>query len=31
MTSDQEIWASLPVPAFIIDGDDRIALIKCMG
>ena len=25
MTSDQEIWASLPVPAFIIDGDDRIA------
>ena len=24
MTSDQSIWASLPVPAFIVDGADRV-------
>ncbi len=31
MTSDQSIWASLPVPAFIIDGDDRIADVNSAG
>ncbi len=31
MTSDQSIWASLPVPAFIIDRDDRIADVNSAG
>ncbi len=31
MTSDQDIWASLPVPAFIIDGEDRIADVNSSG
>lgn len=28
MTSDQTIWASLPVPAFLIDEDDRILAVN---
>ncbi len=31
MTSDQDIWASLPVPAFIIDDEDRIADVNSSG
>ncbi|RBW57748.1 nitrogen regulation protein NR(II) [Ruegeria sp. A3M17] len=31
MTSDQNIWASLPVPAFIIDADDRITDVNSAG
>lgn len=31
MNSDQSIWASLPVPAFIIDGDDRISDVNSAG
>ncbi|MGI9367212.1 MAG: two-component system sensor histidine kinase NtrB [Ruegeria sp.] len=31
MTSDQNIWASLPVPAFIIDADDRIVDVNSSG
>ncbi|KUJ86090.1 PAS domain-containing sensor histidine kinase [Ruegeria marisrubri] len=31
MTTDQDIWASLPVPAFIIDPEDRIADVNSAG
>lgn len=31
MISDQSIWASLPVPAFIIDAEDRIADVNSSG
>ncbi|WP_171121604.1 MULTISPECIES: nitrogen regulation protein NR(II) [unclassified Ruegeria] len=31
MTSDQSIWASLPVPAFIIDAEDRITDVNSAG
>ncbi|MEX0368045.1 MAG: nitrogen regulation protein NR(II) [Ruegeria sp.] len=31
MTPDQAIWASLPVPAFIIDPQDRIADVNSAG
>ncbi|SPJ29813.1 two-component system sensor histidine kinase NtrB [Falsiruegeria mediterranea] len=31
MTSDQSIWASLPVPAFLIDPEDRIADVNSAG
>ncbi len=31
MTSDQSIWNSLPVPAFIIDAEDRIADVNSSG
>ncbi len=31
MTSNQDIWASLPVPAFIIDDEDRIADVNSSG
>ncbi|WP_299946400.1 ATP-binding protein [uncultured Ruegeria sp.] len=31
MTSDQSIWTSLPVPAFVIDPEDRIADINSAG
>ncbi|WP_170477778.1 two-component system sensor histidine kinase NtrB [Ruegeria arenilitoris] len=31
MTSDQSIWASLPVPAFIIDAEDRISDVNSAG
>ncbi len=31
MTSDQDIWASLPVPVFIIDDEDRIADVNSSG
>ena len=31
MISDQVIWASLPVPAFIIDPEDRIADVNSSG
>lgn len=31
MTSDQNIWASLPVPAFIIDAEDRIVDVNSSG
>ncbi|TMV08650.1 PAS domain-containing protein [Ruegeria sediminis] len=31
MTSDQEIWTSLPVPAFVIDAEDRIADVNSAG
>ena len=31
MNSDQSIWASLPVPAFLIDAADRIADVNSAG
>ncbi len=31
MTSDHSIWASLPVPAFIIDANDRIIDVNSSG
>ncbi|MCE8009848.1 ATP-binding protein [Aestuariivita sp.] len=31
MNSDKSIWASLPVPAFLIDGDDRITDVNSAG
>ena len=31
MITDQNIWASLPVPAFIIDAEDRIADVNSSG
>ncbi len=31
MTSDHSIWASLPVPAFIIDAEDRISDVNSAG
>ncbi|WP_299983062.1 nitrogen regulation protein NR(II) [uncultured Ruegeria sp.] len=31
MTSDQSIWTSLPVPAFVIDPDDRITDVNSAG
>ncbi|UAB90223.1 PAS domain-containing protein [Ruegeria sp. SCSIO 43209] len=31
MTSDQSIWTSLPVPAFIIDAEDRISDVNSSG
>lgn len=31
MTSDGSIWASLPVPAFLIDSDDRIVDVNSAG
>ncbi|WP_171099438.1 MULTISPECIES: nitrogen regulation protein NR(II) [unclassified Ruegeria] len=31
MNSDKSIWASLPVPAFIIDPEDRIADVNSSG
>ncbi|WP_299660772.1 ATP-binding protein [uncultured Ruegeria sp.] len=31
MTSDQSIWTSLPVPAFVIDPEDRITDVNSAG
>ncbi|MDA7963847.1 ATP-binding protein [Ruegeria sp.] len=31
MTSDHSIWASLPVPAFIIDPEDRVSDVNSAG
>ncbi len=31
MNSDKSIWASLPVPAFLIDGNDRITDVNSAG
>ncbi|MDK3072845.1 ATP-binding protein [Sedimentitalea sp. JM2-8] len=31
MTSDSSIWASLPIPAFLIDGNDNIADVNSAG
>lgn len=31
MTSDSAIWASLPIPAFLIDGSDNIADVNSAG
>ena len=31
MTSDQSIWASLPIPAFLLDTSDLIADVNSAG